>query len=375
MKNYEEMASSVLKRRDREIKRRRRAFLIGAPCAAAVLVGVVGIGATVAASNRGRVINPAVAKTSSDDLSDIIFQYYRTTLTDASNATAPAASESPDTMIADTTGTNNTASDAPAIAESTNVDLPTSATETANAIGIDIAIDDNPNPIDYTNPKSGQTEICIMYAALNIPEDNIELDESDFVEYSLESLDSFYGLRFNRLGQLYPSWKRSNDKLGIYRRVTNDGFIASCENYYTRNTLNYTTENGGKVSVSVQYAKFKPFVIGILPDKTEPAEPISTPELEVHIEYDENGNIIGMSTPAYAPTPNATAPDQNPNTDTPGASIINGYEAQVFGNLSKDASVDFDFFVADIEMSSRVRIIAEGLSEKEFLEVLDNFTR
>lgn len=63
MKNYEEMAQSVLKRRDMEIKRRRRAFLIGAPCAAAVLVGVVGIGAAVASSPmRGSYLNLAVGR-------------------------------------------------------------------------------------------------------------------------------------------------------------------------------------------------------------------------------------------------------------------------------------------------------------------------
>ncbi len=314
MKNYEEMAQSVLNRRDTEIKRRKKAFLIGAPCAAAVLVGVVGVGA-IAIANRP-VINTTFAADGSGTMSD--------------SAVASAV---------------------------VGIDKPESNPE----IGIiDIATDPNPYKPDYTNPNSGQNDIHVLKIdTININHSNTILDLNDFNEYKLEALDSFYGLRFNRLAESYPAWKLSHDKLGVYKRETNDGVVASLEMYHTLNTLVYTTENNAKVTVSAQYTKFMPISSEVLTDD----KPVSIPEPETHTEYDENGNVIGQAAAGYDPT-------KNPNKPTPdeGVSTVNGYEALIYRDSNGS-------FLADLDMSSRVRITAEGLSEEEFLEVLDNFTK
>lgn len=309
MKNYEEMAQSVLKRRDIEIKRRKKAFLIGAPCAAAVLVGVAGIGTAVASQSRGKYINPVV---------DI----------------APGAAE---------------------------VNSSAEIGESVSTADIAVAPDE---PDDYTNPNAGINDIKV----LNIDEikqsTTVEvIGPDDFTPYKLEDLDRFYGLRFNRLGELYPNWTLSYDKLGIYRHETNDGVVASLEMYNTCNTLKYTTEKGAEIAVSAQYEKFVP-VSDEMFTADKPVK-ISTPEPIT--EYDENGNVIGQTSPAYDPTKDPAAqpvPDE-------GISTLNGYEALIYRYTVEGLD---GYFIADINMTSRVRIIAEGLSEEEFLEVIDNFT-
>lgn len=362
MKNYEEMAQNVLKRRDIEIKRRRRAFLIGAPCAAAVLVGVVGIGAAVASSPmRGSYLNLAVGRddtaandTGTDGIGiEISYPSYTT-------ENAPASSAVHD-EISNAGNSDNCI--VPPVPNDTVSDSETSgeiAPVTTVDIAIDYPVDTDPPVNDYTNPNAGVNDIKVLkldeFKATKIIDIRYQ---DDFVPYTLENLDSFYGLRFNRLGELYPNWKLSYNELGIYRRETNDGFVAKLEMYNTCNTLKYTTENGAEIEVAAQYGKFEPVSDEMLTGD----KPVYIPEPAVNVEYDENGNVIGMSTPAYDPT-------QNPNTPTPdeGVSTVNGYEALIY----RDAN---GFFLADLDMGARVRITAEGLSEEEFLEVLDNFTR
>lgn len=353
MKNYEEMAQSVLKRRDIEIKRRRRAFLIGAPCAAAVLVGVVGIGATVASQSRGKYIN--FTTTHSQD-----------TTTAVNNAGANDAMGYEHTSTAD--GYENSGEvNSGACIDVQPVNPPVS---NDNPSSVEIATEIDPPVNDYSNPNAGINDIKV----LDIDEDFVGYDhsgvvtvENDFTEYSLEQLDSFYGLRFNRLGDLYPNWKLSYDKLGVYRRETNDGFVAKLEMYDTCNTLKYTTESGAEIEVAAQYGKFIP----VSRETLTADKPVKIPAPEIINEYDENGNLIGQTTPAYDPT-------KNPNTPTPdeGVSIVNGYEALIYRYDTSRYNSDTSAFVADLDMASRVRISAVGrISEEEFLEILDNFTK
>lgn len=355
MKNYEEMAQSVLKRRDMEIKRRRRAFLIGAPCAAAVLVGVVGIGAAVASSPmRGSYLNLAVGRDDTD-VNDTGTNAVgiENSYPSYSTENAPASSAVHDEI---SSAGNSDNCIIPPVSENSGEIAPVSTAD----IAIDYPVDTDPPVNDYTNPNAGINDIKVL--ELDEFKVNKIVDVSapdDFVPYTLEQLDSFYGFRFNRLGELYPSWKLSYDKLGVYRRETNDGFVAKLEMYDTCNTLKYTTENGAEIEVAAQYGKFEPVSDDMLTDD----KPVKIPTPEIINEYDENGNLIGQTTPAYDPT-------KNPNTPTPdeGVSIVNGYEALIY----RDAN---GFFLADFDMTSRVRITAEGLSEEEFLEVLDNFTK
>lgn len=327
MKNYEEMAQSVLKRRDIEVKRRKRAFLIGAPCAAAVLVAAAGVGTAVASQSRGKYINPVVAF-------------------------PPGAAE-----------VNSSAEIGEAVS---SADIAVAPAE----------------PIDFTNPNVGQTNIHIVYAEDLHMDNGADVDGYDFTEYTLDAMNNFYGLRFNRLGDLYPEWDLSHGKIGAYSRTyseTKAGVDVMVHEYGPdRNTLNYTTENGGKVSVIVQRDKFEP----LSPEFAVPEKNTSTsiPAPEVHTEYDENGNVIGQTAAGYNPAagrepdPNAQPPERVICYPAEFSSIINGYDAIVCGQLTKGEISGVDFFAADIDMASHVRIIAEGLSEEEFKDILDNFT-
>lgn len=327
MKNYEEMAQSVLKRRDIEVKRRKRAFLIGAPCAAAVLVAAAGVGTVVASQSRSLQIQ------------DLYFIH-------------------------------------------TVADVPNNSAEIGEAVSsADIAVAPA-EPIDFTNPNVGQTNIHVVYAEDLHMDNGADVDGYDFTEYTLDAMNNFYGLRFNRLGDLYPEWDLSHGKIGTYSRTyseTKAGVDVMVHEYGPdRNTLNYTTENGGKVSVTVQRDKFEPLSpeFAVSEDNT----PGSIPAPEIHTEYDENGNVIGQTAAGYnpaasrGPDPNAQPPERVICYPSEYSSIINGYDAIVCGQLTKGETSGVDFFAADIDMASHVRIIAEGLSEEEFKDILDNFT-
>lgn len=384
MKNYEEMAHNVLKRRDAEIKRRRRAFLIGAPCTAAVLVGVIGVGKfaydryderrileiadaaggfitqayvkrpgeSAAASTSNSSYSPEIAYSSNGD--EIGSAANSDFIGDIEIAPAPEITES---------APENSGEIAPAYSSSESVPATTAD------IAIDLPVDTDPFINDYTNPNAGINDIKVLdidsldkirqTAIVEI------LEPRDFTPYTFEALDSFYGLRFNRLSELYPNWKLSYDKLGVYRREKNDGFVASLEMYNTCNTLTYTTENGATVEVSAQYEKFLPVSDEML-TADKPVKTQNSPSTEIITEYDENGNVIGMATPSYDPG-KVTKPEPDE-----GVSTVNGYEALIYRYALEGYP---ETFLADLDMQSRVRIMAQGLSETEFLEVLDNFTK
>lgn len=238
------------------------------------------------------------------------------------------------------------------------------STPSTTDIAPDMPVETDPPVNDYTNPNAGVNDIKVLKLDEFKPTTIVEVSgPDDFVPYTLENLDSFYGLRFNRLGELYPNWKLSYDELGIYRRETNDGFVAKLEMYNTCNTLKYTTENGAEIEVAAQYNQFIP----VSDERLTADKPVDIPKPEIINEYDENGNLIGQTTPAYDPT-------KNPNTPAPdeGVSTVNGYEALIYQYTNDDLG---NYFLADLDMTSRVRIAAHGLSEEEFLEVLDNFTK
>lgn len=328
MKNYKEMAQSVLRRREIEIKRRKRAFLIGAPCAAAVLVGAAGIGTSVAANSRSGQLQELIHYTSD------------------SNAVNGAA------------------------------DIGTA--EIAEAVSsVDIAMVE-PEQIDYTNPKVGQTIINITYVKELHMDNGADVDGCDFTEYTLDGLDRFYGLRFSRFSALYPEWELSYDKLGTYTKdyTENKAGLDVCVHELTsnRNTLNYTTEFGGKVSVIAQLSEFEPLSPDFAGSEEDASE--SFPNAVMHAEYDKKGKLIRQWTQGYDPTASRPADNANADNNKSGTynSVINGYETAIYGQITKGTTSDVDFFAADIKMSSHVRIIAEGFTDEEFLIILDDFT-
>jgi len=326
MKSYEQMARDVLRRRDMELKHKRggkwrsafrgsRArgekganarFSFGAPYAAAGLAIAVMIGTVVAVQSKNQ---PNEVHTQGGYIHPVV----------------------------DTSSPNEVVS---------------------------MTSDAGPFLIDYTNPNVGQTNIVWLSAEKPSAGDDIELDEKDFRERTLEVLDSYYRLRFNRLGEVYTDWKLSYDKLGDYRREIEKPGAVGMEIYYTRNTLNYTTESGAKVTVSAQRTKFEP----ISDERLTADKPVVRPKPETHTVYDKDGNAIGEAVAGYDPYATVSVGPAPTPTPDEGVSTVNGYEALIY-RLS-DGS-----FLADLDMNSRVRITAEGVSDEKFLEILDNFTK
>ena len=212
---------------------------------------------------------------------------------------------------------------------------------------------------DFRSSAPGQTKTAIIDVdKFNIPAIP-ELDPNELREMTMNAVNRSFRVELDRLTVIHPEWTESHGKLGTYRHEENDGVTASMSIYYTTNTINYVTEKGAKISVSVQQGQFAP-----VSDETFTEDkPVSRPAASTIIEYDENGNVIGMTTPGYNPD---NAPAGKPAPDN-GVSTVNGYEAII----CRDANGNY---LADVKMNSRVRITAEGVSESEFIELLNEFT-
>ncbi len=321
MKSYEQMTKDVLKRRDEKLKssmKFKRAAELAVPCASmAAIVGIVCGVSTYADRKQG--------------------------LEQGLSGSQPAemvSSADPE----HNSGYNSSAS---------------GAADTATSVPPLEILPVDPEKPDYTNPKSGQNDIHVLDVGKFNSDSGVETDPADFDPYTMESLCRFYGLEFDRLTKLHSSWGLQHEPLGIYKRQSSDGFSVSMEMYGTRNTLNYTTEKGAKISVSAQYLKFAPLSKELFAED-KPYKPITPKVVDI---YDDNGNLIGQASPSYSP-----AKDPNRPVNDEGVSLVNGYDAYIYRDSNGN-------FAADINMASRVRFIATGLSEEEFLEVLDEYTK
>lgn len=312
MKTSEQMTHDVLERRDKELKersiKRRRIMKIGVPCAAALAIIAV-CGADMAARSRGgyyvhNLIN--IPEFAGPEIftsePEIFFQGYQST----------------------------------------------------NLLGV---VED-PEQIDFTNPNAGQNDIHIINVSNFNVDNGVATDPLDLDPYTMEQLYSYYRIEFDRLTKLHSSWKLQHEPLGIYKKYSNDGFAASMSMYCTRNTLNYTTDAGAKVTVSAQLGKFDP----LSTEKFAKDKPFKAPSYDVIDIYDENGNLIGQAATSYNPGNDVSRP-VNDN----GVSMVNGYDAYIYCDSQGN-------FAADIDMNTRVRITADGLTEAEFLKILDEYT-
>lgn len=212
---------------------------------------------------------------------------------------------------------------------------------------------------DFSSSKPGDTKTTVIDVDHFNTEVPIDVDPTELSEMTMNKVNKFFDVELDRLSIIHPEWTEIHGKLGIYRHEEIGETVASMSNYYTTNTVDYVTENGAKISVSVQQGKFAP----VSDEKFTEDKPVNIPPTSTIIEYDDNGNVIGMATPGYNPDEH---PENKPTPDED-ASVINGYEAFIH----RDASGNF---IADIDMHSRVRITAEGVSESEFLKILDEFT-
>ncbi|MDE7230654.1 MAG: hypothetical protein K2N56_09255 [Oscillospiraceae bacterium] len=319
MKTSEQMTHEVLVRRDKELKekaaKRRRAMRIGVPCAAALALTVV-CSADMAARGRGSYINNVIAGPESG------------------TSGAEVMVSGPEIYYPD----NN---------------ILQGFISSTNSLGVA-----EPETIDFTNPKAGQNDIHVISVTSFNADNGVKGDPLDLDPYTMDQLYSFYRIEFDRLTKLHSDWALQHEPLGIYKKYSDDGFAASMSMYCTRNTLNYTTDTGAKVTVSAQLNRFDP----LSAEKFAKDKPFTPTLSEPTNFYDENGNLIGQGTGSYNP-------DNDPNlpVNDEGVSLVNGYDAYIYRDSSGD-------FAADINMNTRVRITAAGLSEAEFLKILDEYT-
>lgn len=325
MKTSEQMTKDVLVRRNKELKdnaaRRRRMLMIGAPCATALFIATA-VGVDAAVRNR--------YKPDLSNESDFFLQAFVSSGPGNGEYNSSLASGSPNEM---TSG--------PEI-------FPSGADSTVSSTWVE------PVEHDFTNPKSGQNDIhVIKVGAFNIEEPTIN-DPLDLRTYTMEGLYTYYGIEFDRLTKLHSSWGLQHEPLGIYARQSSDGFSLSLTMYCTRNTLSYTTEKGAQITVSAQIGKFQPLSFEQFAEDKPFTPTYPKPYSDPAGSYAVTG--------AYNPE---TDPNRPANDE--GVSLLNGYDAYIYRDSNGN-------FAADINMNARVRITAIGLSEEEFLQILDEYT-
>ncbi len=306
MKTYEEMARDVLKRRDEELlktqsfetvsnnalpevvypaPRKKRGLLskIAVPCAAAVLVGAVGVTVWKNSPYGERYAQSAVAELEPENgaLADI---------TDAAVGKPDIAVEKPDIAVT------------PSISGETSINI------------IPLG-----RMYDHSQP---------IQVKPDLHEDNGLCKFVKRIPYTIEELNDFYGIEFDKLGKVYSDWSESYDDLGItvaeYPSVSTESYAASGsrEILDTKNFINYVTPQGAEISVTAQSG-------ASIPDMSE----------------------YGISEKDY--------------------SFLNGHRAVV-------ASAEYDgetLYGAVIEMNGAlVSIESQGQSEDEFTLMLRRFT-
>lgn len=226
MKTYEEMARDVLKRRDEELlkiqktqsfntfdappevaypaipKKRKLLPKIAIPCAAAVLVGAVGVTVWRNVPHRGKYIQNGVETGAPE------------------NQHADIAPEGPYSVWV-----SDCHSGTPGSARETKINI--------------VKLDGHP---------LGKNE-----RADQIHEENLNFK---FEPLTIEELNELYQIEFNRLSRLHTDWDMTYDRLGRTVRetpgVTTESYAVSSsrEIISTSNTLTYKTPNGAEIEVT-----------------------------------------------------------------------------------------------------------------------------
>ena len=234
-------------------------------------------------------------------------------------------------------------------------DLTDISGETANEP--DIASVSNTEDVTLGNPNAGKYvyDIIELPDVKSVEDKEIPLPELDpiaFVPQTIEELNSYYGIEFDRFSKLYTDWTESHEPFGLYFLDKYESEVSSRAIINTRNTLNYTTPSGAKISVTAKQGRFIPVVT---------AGEIGAQRLSIGGGYivDANGNLVEEIVPDYVPENNTTSG----NDDDIVITIISNYE-------------DTEF-LAYVDMGiTWVKIYAEGLSGiDEFNELVDEYIK
>lgn len=186
--------------------------------------------------------------------------------------------------------------------------------------------------------ENNKDSIDLESCSLTVDGDIGENYGREFNDMTIDELNDMYGIKFDKLSELHSDWKVYHNRFGtIYKEyppVVTESYAASGsrEIISTLNELTYTTPNGAKLEISAELAAFP-----------------EMPELE-------------LSEEDY--------------------SVLNGHRALVMraeyeGETIYGAVIQMggDFVQTDHTDRTRVSIRAEGFSEEEFVKLLREYTR
>lgn len=352
MKNYEQMARDVLKRRDEELqistarKSRYRFMKIAVTCCSALAVVVIGglVWTHVGTVSNGNNI-------ADDDLSDSGFQFqaYRSP---NSKPTESMAAHSPEQdMGVDDIGVEEAAD---------TVNVPTigggfDGADYDSSADLDIAIEEPVDP-DESDEDDNDNIIVNVCSEFYFPEER-DVSGWDYEPMTVEELCDFYKVPLNALSMAHPDWKEEHGKLGHYSKTTDDGFMVShaIENV---GTLRYVTPDGADITV--------------IPDFGTPRDPSKAPETD---KRDNSGAQTvslpdgGMATASSPPMiPNEVGEEEMIDSST-----LLGVPVTVYRNADGDYLADFQPYGSADGLHGYLRVIARGMSEDDFIDVIRCF--
>ena len=225
----------------------------------------------------------------------------------------------------------------------------------------DIAPANEPDDFVPRNPNAGKYNYYFVFANYLIDGvrfiegypnyEALSKPEYTFIPYTPQGLNSYYGIEFDRLSRLHSDWSENIEHpLGIYYRDFSDDTMSAREISCTTNTLNYTTPSGASITVTAKNSGFVSTPNGF----REACEIGSGP----YIIYDEAGNKLPEF--EYGFWPDTGAYDEK--TDR--------YKIEIYTDVD-----DHSRHLTYINMGVWVKLYAEGLSDEEFFDLVNEYTK
>lgn len=339
MKDYKEMAQSVLKRRDEELARlskkktSTKAFIIpAASCAAAAVLTVTGI----AAYKGGNIFKPVSSNNEATSTADLIEHVSSVSgeWADVSGNNEPTggtvSSVKPNNSTTDAwtsaPGSEETGSEE-IVALPGDGDMPWTIEDPFRRK----PYDGQPDKIEFKN-----TDVFAFA--------DRAFDEKYFEPHTLEELNNFYGVNLLTLSDKYADWEFSARPYGFYYEEGSGGGLYWRKELSSENMVCYSTDDK-LITVRMQFGKFN----------IQPKQEVAEHDVPKEVITDEFG---GQAVPAYSGTGELYVPE----------GIINGFEVKLWRAENGDMFADLDHY------NCHVGLYAHNISEEEFLEDLRMFT-
>ena len=333
MKTYEEMSRDVLKRRDEELIKMQSEnsdikntesekvrpagtgkgkFALRIAVPCAAVLVVAAVGAGVWKNMSNR---GAIAVSGTETSQTTELQPIDTVVTDSNDDALVSSVTEIDEPV------NSDILNGPAISSDGVIEIGEPTTP-----DIAVVLSCNSEKPDFQNTNTGVNNINVLN---KIPDFIVEkcpffaeIDYSNctFEPCSIGSFNSVSNFEIDKLGKLHTDWKEEHSDIGSYVIDTDDGEICSHEIVGVKAKYSYTIQDNCDINLNLQY-----------------------------------GNL--------------PADNETPSDNSECYSVVNGYKSVIYRSG--------DNFGAIIEINGgyMVNIYSDGLSESEFLEILDEYTK